>query len=98
MPVSAPTVSLEAVLEAAPDIIVTGTSRQTQRDWFTSWQRWPQLPAVASNQLYFINPDLIQRHGPRILQGAEQLCQYVEQARIAKYARDESLQVPGTGQ
>lgn len=98
VPTLAPTVSLEAVLEAAPDIIVTGTSRQTQRDWFTSWQRWPQLPAVASNQLYFINPDLIQRHGPRILQGAEQLCQYVEQARVAKYARDKSLQVPGTGQ
>ena len=88
VPVLAPTVSVESVLQARPDIIVTGGMRETRQDWFTAWRRWPQLPAVAREQLYFINPDLMQRHGPRILQGAEQLCQYVEQARKIKYAND----------
>lgn len=88
VPVLAPTVSVESVLQAEPDIIVTGGLRQTYQAWAMTWQRWPQLPAVANEQLYFINPDLMQRHGPRILQGAGQLCQYVEQARKVKYAND----------
>ena len=98
VPVLAPTVSIESVLKRAPEIIVTGVLRDTQQEWIATWQRWPQIPAVASKQLYSINPDLIQRHGPRILQGAEQLCQYVEQARKIKYAKDHSLQGSGTGQ
>jgi iron complex transport system substrate-binding protein len=91
VPVLAPTVSIEAVISAAPDIIVTGGHHTERNEWRASWQRWPQLPAVIHDQLYFINPDLIQRHGPRILQGAEQLCHDVEQARQIKYASDKSL-------
>lgn len=98
VPVLAPSVSIESVVQAGPDIIVAGASRHTQQDFFIAWQHWPQLPAVATKQLYSINPDLMQRHGPRILQGAEQLCEYIEQTRRIKYAGDESLQVPGTGQ
>jgi iron complex transport system substrate-binding protein len=94
VPVLAPTVSIEAVISAAPDIIVTGGHHTERNEWRAAWQRWPQLPAVVHDQLYFINPDLMQRHGPRILQGAEQLCQYVEQARQKKYAREKSLSLP----
>ena len=88
VPVLVPTVSLESVLQAGPDIIVTGGMSEARGDWLTAWQRWPHLPAVENEQLYFINPDLMQRHGPRILQGAGQLCQYVEQARRIKYANE----------
>ena len=88
VPVLVPTVSLESVLQARPDIIVTGGMSEAWGDWLTAWQRWPHLPAVENEQLYFINPDLMQRHGPRILQGAGQLCQYVEQARRIKYANE----------
>lgn len=91
VPALVPTVSIEAIINTAPDIIVTGSQPATRSEWWAAWQRWPQIPAVEHDQLYFINPDLIQRHGPRILQGAEQLCQYVEQARRIKYASDKSL-------
>ena len=84
----APTVSIEAVISKAPDIIVSGAEPTEGDEWRTAWQRWPELPAVKYDQLYFINPDLIQRHGPRILQGAEQLCDYVDQARQIKHAND----------
>ena len=94
VPVLAPTVSIEAVISAAPDIIVTGGHHTERNVWRAAWRRWPQLPAVVHDQLYFINPDLMQRHGPRILQGAEQLCQFVEQARQIKYAREKSLLLP----
>ena len=89
--VLAPTVSVEAVIKAAPDIIVTGDYASVKDEWSSNWQRWPQIPAVRHDQLYFINPDLIQRQGPRILQGAKQLCEYIEQARQIKYASDKSL-------
>ena len=91
VPALAPTVSIEAVIGVAPDIIVTGVHHAERNEWRADWQRWHLLPAVVHDQLYFIDPDLIQRHGPRILQGAEQLCHYVEQARQLKYANDKSL-------
>jgi len=28
-----------------------------------------------------INPDLLHRHGPRIAEGAEQMCSYIDKAR-----------------
>ena len=81
IPALVPTVSVEAVLVAAPDIIVAGGREEERSDWLDAWRRWPQLPAVKNNHLYFINPDYMQRNGPRILDGAEQLCADVEQVR-----------------
>ena len=81
VPVLAPTINIEAVLLANPEIIVTGGMGKKQPEWLDDWKRWPELAAVKRQQLYFINPDLMQRHGPRILLGAEILCQQVEQAR-----------------
>lgn len=81
LPVLAPTVSVEAVLLAAPELIVIGGDEKTHHAWREAWLRWPQLPAVRQGQIYFINPDWMQRHGPRILDGAEQLCRYVQQTR-----------------
>ncbi len=81
LPALAPTVSVEAVLTAAPELIVIGGFEQERAAWRTAWQRWPQLPAVRRRHIYFINPDWMQRHGPRILDGAEQLCRDVQKAR-----------------
>jgi iron complex transport system substrate-binding protein len=81
VPALVPTVSVEAVLAAAPEIIIAGGREEEHRDWLKAWRRWTQLPAVKHNQLYFINPDYMQRQGPRILDGAEQLCVDVERAR-----------------
>jgi len=81
LPALAPTVSVEAVLAAAPELIVIGGFERERADWRAAWQRWPRLPAVRGGQIYFINPDWMQRHGPRILDGAEQLCRYVEESR-----------------
>jgi iron complex transport system substrate-binding protein len=39
------------------------------------------MKAVARGNLYFVPPDLIQRHTPRILDGAERLCIHLETAR-----------------
>ncbi len=83
VPSLAPSVNVEAVLAAAPEIIVIGGMAEERQEWLDAWRRWREIPAVEGEQLYFINPDIMQRHGPRILEGAARLCQLVEQARQA---------------
>lgn len=84
LPALVPQVSVEAVLAARPEIIVVGRGlRQDREAWLAAWRRWPDLPAVRRDQLYLIDADLLQRHGPRILDGAQALCEVVEKARRA---------------
>lgn len=84
MPALSASVSLEAVIAASPEIIIAGANRAEKASWLTAWRRWKTLPAVRHGQLYFINPDLLNRQGPRILDGADMMCRDVEQARLAK--------------
>jgi iron complex transport system substrate-binding protein len=80
-----PTVSTEAVLAANPEAIVTAAQGATQPDTtlpqLGSWRAWPGLTAVANNNLFAIDGDLINRPAPRIAQGAQQLCEDLEVAR-----------------
>lgn len=77
----APTVSEEAVIAANPEAIVASGMGTARPEWVDYWRRWPQLAAVARNNLFFIPPDLIQRHTPRLLDGTERLCGFLETAR-----------------
>lgn len=77
----AATVGLEAVLAADPEAIVASGMGESRPDWLDDWQRWPQLTAVKRGNLFFVPPDLLQRHTPRILDGAERLCDALDTAR-----------------
>ncbi len=77
----APTVTVEAVLAANPEAIVASGMDEARPEWLDDWRRWPQLMAVARGNLYFIPPDIIQRHTPRLLDGAERLCRQIETSR-----------------
>ncbi len=77
-------VSVEAVIAAQPEIIIAGGEAEKQAHLLENWRRWKTLPAVRHEQLYLIEPGLLHRHGPRILDGAEIVCRYVEQARAAR--------------
>ena len=39
------------------------------------------MRAVKNKQVYFIDPDLLVRHGPRIIEGTEKICNYLERSR-----------------
>ena len=80
----APNISLEPVLRKDPEVVIAGNSALNYPNWKDDWKRWPSLRAVKNDHLFYINPDIIQRHTPRILQGAEVLCQQLEQVRIAR--------------
>ena len=76
-----PRINQESVLEADPQLIIAGGMAKVRPDWARHWQRWNDLSATRLNALFDIHPDIIQRHSPRILQGAEELCRYAEKIR-----------------
>ena len=77
----APSVDVEAVLAARPDVIVAGGDGGIRPSWLDDWKRWPALPAVASGSLVWVNADLLHRPGPRFLDGVEELCSALDAAR-----------------
>ena len=85
----APKVSVEAVIALDPELIITGVSDGQRPSWFDDWQRWPSITAVKKNQLFVVDADIMVRHAPRILLGAEQLCRYLVQARASDEVKGE---------
>ncbi len=81
------TVSLEAVLQADPEIIVASGMGNRRPAWLDDWKRWPRLRATKNDQLHFISSDYINRPTPRLLQGTETLCKFLDQARTASAQR-----------
>lgn len=77
----APKIGVEAVLVADPEVIVASGMGESRPEWLDAWRAWPQLIAVQRDNLFFIPPELIQRHTPRILDGATRLCEQLETAR-----------------
>jgi iron complex transport system substrate-binding protein len=84
LPILAPTVTEEAVLAAAPQVIIASGMGQSRPEWLDAWRRWDSLPAVVGDNLYFIPPEILQRHTPRILDGATRLCEQLDAARSKK--------------
>ncbi|KUY73718.1 cobalamin-binding protein [Burkholderia sp. RF4-BP95] len=87
----APTVTDEAVLAANPEAIVTTSAGATRSDAplpsLARWRAWPALTAVARNNLFAIDGDLLTRPSPRIAQGAAALCEDLDAARARRPVR-----------
>ncbi len=83
-----PTVSVEAVLQANPEAIVATGMGDARPEWLNDWNKWTRMTAVKRGNLFHINPDILQRHTPRILDGAEQLCADLDIARSRRPAGD----------
>jgi len=81
LPLLTPTIGEEAVLVADPQVIIASGMGEARPEWLDEWRRWPKMKAVKAGHLYFVPPDILQRHSPRILDGAEQLCLLVDRAR-----------------
>ena len=77
----AASVTVEAVIASNPEAIVASGMGEARPEWLDDWKKWPRITAVQRDNLFFVPPDLIQRHTPRLLEGAGQLCRHLEQAR-----------------
>lgn len=84
LPQMAPTVSVEAVLEADPEAIVATGMGDARPEWLADWNPWTRMTAVRRGNLFHINPDIMQRHTPRLLDGAERLCAHLDTARARR--------------
>jgi iron complex transport system substrate-binding protein len=87
LPLLAPEIDREAVLAADPEVIIASGAGDLRPAWLDDWQDFPQMRAVRMGQLYAMPADLLQRHSPRILDGAERLCAILEAARAQRAAR-----------
>jgi len=78
-----PVISREQVLAADPDAILVSAAPSLVEQRLEAWRRWQTLRAVRRGDLYALDPGLLNRMGPRLLDGAETLCGVLERARAS---------------
>lgn len=78
---TAPSITAEAVLQENPEAIVSGDRRDQTVSGVEMWKRYPTMTAVKRGNLFAISGDLMNRSGPRIIAGAAELCERLEEAR-----------------
>ncbi|MFP5410118.1 MAG: cobalamin-binding protein [Gammaproteobacteria bacterium] len=76
---AAPVVSREAVLQRAPELIVSGHDASDPRG---TWQAYARLPAVQRDAFVRVDADRLHRPTPRLIEGIAELCR-----GVAPYAR-----------
>lgn len=91
-----PVVSQEAVIAAAPEVIVAadlepGPASAADASPLQMWRSWPELPASVLGGLFVLDPDLLNVPGPRMLRGIAQLCADIDTVRRNKGAHTSSL-------
>lgn len=84
LPELAPQIDVEAVLARDPEVLVVAGESTGKEGLLVPWRRWSQLRAVREQHLYVLERDLLVRHTPRILDGAEQLCEILDRVREGK--------------
>ncbi|MFQ5900107.1 MAG: cobalamin-binding protein [Thermodesulfobacteriota bacterium] len=79
-----PRFSMEEVLASSPEvIIISSMADKTVSDKaLKKWERWKDIQAVKNGEIHFINPDLIHRPGPRIVEGFEGLARMIHPERF----------------
>lgn len=80
----APTIDTEAVLRFNPEVIVASGMDDKRPAWLDDWKKWPTLHATAAGNLDYIPPDLLHRQTPRILDGAQRMCEVLDAARAKR--------------
>jgi iron complex transport system substrate-binding protein len=78
----APVLSEEYVIDAAPDLIIGawGTDYDTSR-LMELHPGWTEVPALRNGRVHSMDPDIILRPGPRLVEGTEALSRILAQAR-----------------
>jgi len=84
LPALAPEIDRERVLRADPEVIVASGADGKRPPWLDAWHAFSGLSAVRAGNLYAIRPELLQRHTPRLLDGADELCRILETVRVRR--------------
>ena len=79
LPVTAPVVSVEGVLQENPEAIFA--TAEKNYGGVSMWKPYGTLLAVRNDNLFTIDGNLVNRSGPRMIAGAATLCEKLELAR-----------------
>jgi len=84
LPALVPTVSVEAVLTAKPDLVAATERMGTQsEDGLDRWRSLKHFEPGAKGRFVIVHPDLMSRQTPRILEGTKLLCEGFDHVRQA---------------
>ncbi|MDQ1328002.1 MAG: Cobalamin-binding protein [Candidatus Poribacteria bacterium] len=75
-PNSWPVYNVEAVIMKNPDVILTAPSTMTSSDknaQIAKWNKYRTVSAVINGKIYAVDPDIMLRSGPRVVDGLEKL-------------------------
>lgn len=81
----APSVSVEAVLERDPEVLMAGANLGD--DAFADWTRWQGLAANRLGNHILLPDDTVVRPSPRLAQAAPLVCAALDQARARRGAQ-----------
>ena len=76
-----PVVSLEGVIALQPEVVLGGSSATAPDAFAAQWRRYEGFAKLRHVKAMFVDPDYIQRQTPRILAGAQTVCEHLEQIR-----------------
>ncbi len=79
--VKAPEVSMEAVIKADPEAIFGGDQHDPNDKGLTIWHHFKGMQAVRRHNLFTLGGELLTRAGPRMVDGASDMCEKLELAR-----------------
>jgi iron complex transport system substrate-binding protein len=88
----APAVDKEAVLARDPDVILVAATGADGARQMLEWNRFSTLRAVRSHRIFSVDPSLVGRMAPRILQGVRDVCGLLDAARAESLVGDPRTQ------
>jgi len=78
-----PQLSQEAIIEADPEVIILGDAAGGESaDTVKARPGWGSISAVQSNRIYVIDPDIVSRPGPRLVDALKTLAQMLYPERF----------------
>lgn len=83
----APTVNHEAVIAAAPAAVVIVAKPRDATRAIEQWRKAPRPDALGADRVFAIDPDILARATPRILDGVATLCTRLEAVRASTHGR-----------
>ena len=91
-----PRLGLEMILDIAPEVILMTAmdgepDGNADAELLRSWNDWPTVPAVAAGRVHTVDPDLILRPGPRVVEGIRELIRIFHPGDAAENPNDHTV-------
>jgi iron complex transport system substrate-binding protein len=75
-----PVFSREEILRRNPDIILSTTHSESNDNFFEKYAEWKNLKAVKNKNVFYLNPDIYFRPGPRYIEALKDLHQKIRES------------------